>query len=364
MFRTRISKLRNLLKDKNIDAVLVSNFYNVLYLTGFKTLTTDEREAFVLVTENNMYLFTDSRYIQKNFEFRISNFKLRRLEPKKGLIAHLQEITKDEKIKNLGFEAEDLRFNEFNTLKQKLANVNFIPTAKLIIEIREIKDVDEIEKVKTSCLIADKCLLEISPLIREGISEKELAFKIEYWIKEKNYDLAFDPIVAFDKNSSIPHYNTKTGNAAAKKGSVILIDFGVKYKDYLSDISRMFFLGKPKDEIINIYNILLDAQEKTLKSVSKTDNLKDVDIFCRQLISKNRLLDYSHSTGHGVGLEIHEYPKISLNSQDIKKQNQVFTIEPGVYIEGEFGMRIEDTITIDNNLNPIILTKFPKSFRI
>ncbi len=354
----RISELRKKLKSLNLDAFIISNYYNILYLTGFKTLTTDEREAFVLVTNKNIYLFTDARYLEKNSS-RVMSYELKLLEPEKGLIFHLQEIIREEGIKELGFEAEDIKYNEFNSLKQKLVKTDLVPTAKLVIDIRKIKDEKEIEKIKKACEIGERCLQQISGLINEGVSEKEVAFKIEFWLKEKHFDIAFDPIVAVDANSAIPHYNTKTGEGRVKKGSIVLLDFGAKYKDYLSDISRIFFYGKPNSEIINIYNILLDAQEKTLQSVGNFSNLRDIDLFCRKLINDKKLPNYSHSTGHGVGLEVHEYPKVSLNSQDNKKENQVFTIEPGVYLEGKFGMRIEDTVVIKKGVAES-LTKFTK----
>ncbi|MBI4009263.1 aminopeptidase P family protein [Candidatus Roizmanbacteria bacterium] len=364
MYEQRVKRLREKLKEKNIESLLISNFYNVLYLTGFKTLTTDEREAFVLVTNNNMYLFTDERYLSKNDKFQMTNFKLKLIEPGKGLIVHLLEITSEEKIKTLGFEAEDLRFYEYQKIKEMLQSVILGPTDKIVASVREFKDQEEMSRVEKACQIGDQCLLEITKIIKQDISEREIAFKIEMWIKEKGYDLAFDPIVGIDVNSSLPHYNTKEGNGRVKKGSVILIDFGVKYKDYLSDVTRMFFFGEPSQEIIHIYNVLLNAQEKTIKELSIIESLRETDEFCRKEIIENKLPNYPHSTGHGVGLEIHEYPKVSMNSPDLKKEDQVFTIEPGVYFPEKYGLRIEDTVAIDKDLKPRILTQYSKSLMI
>ena len=196
-------------------------------------------------------------------------------------------------------------------------------------------------------------------------SEKEIAFKIEFWLKEKNYDLSFYPIVAIDKNSAVPHYDTRGGNnERGKKSSIILIDYGAKYRDYHSDTTRMIFAGKPTNEMINTYNNLLIAQEKTIKQLGFDNNPVSIDQYCRKLISDKGLPIYQHSTGHGVGLQIHEYPKISFTSTDVLLPNQVVTIEPGVYLDGKWGMRIEDTILIKENRQMEVLTEFSKEMLI
>ena len=362
MQQQKVEKLRKTLKEKNLDGFLVSNFYNILYLSGFKTLVDDEREAWMLITAKNSYLFSDSRYL--NVKSQNSNLKstsqiLKLITPEKGLVKHLQEIVVEEKIKNLGVEGDDLKLNEFNKLKQELKSVEIVPTEKLIIKQREIKDKFEIEKIRKACQIADKCLEDVVKTIKIGSSEKEIAFKIEFWLKEKNYDLAFYPIIAIDENSSVPHYNTRSGNnKKVKNGSVILIDFGAKYQDYCSDITRMIFVGKPNNEVLNIYQKLLSAQQKTIKQFSNETICKNLDSFCRQQLTNS--YSYPHSTGHGVGLQVHEYPKISQTSIDTLQQNQIFTIEPGVYNEGKWGMRIEDTILVKENKQIDVLTKFGK----
>lgn len=360
MYNKRFVSLTDKLRKMQIEAMLISNFYNILYLTGFKTLTTDEREAFVVVTHNNIYLFTDSRYLDNNYQSTINNLKLKLIEPQKGLLSHLQEIAETENIKTLGFEADDITYYEQMHIAQKLPNLKLIPTDRVILRLREIKDQNEVELVTKACETTDRCLKDIIPLINQGMSEKEIAFKIEFWLKEKGYELAFDPIVAIDKNSAVAHYDTKDGEGKVEKSSVILIDFGVKYKNYLSDSTRMVFYGNQNDRVIKAYNALLQGQEKTIERLDSSHYLREADEYCRKLIIDNRLPNYPHSTGHGVGLEIHEYPKVSFNSDDRKKINQVFTIEPGIYFPGEFGMRLEDTVAIDKDLKPSVLTKFPK----
>lgn len=357
----RIDKLRLMLAEKNIDALLVSNFYNILYLTGFKGLAPEEREAWVVVTKNNAYLMTDGRYYDQilNSKSEILNFVGRLITPEKNLIFHLREILAQVKIKKLGFESEDLKYAEYLKFKTLLTKVQFTATEKMIMALRAIKDDTEIMRIREACRIADECLTQIIKSIKVGQTEGEIAWKIEKWLKENDSDLAFYPIVGIDANSALPHYDTRAqGQKKVEKGSVILIDFGARYQDYMSDITRMIFVGKPKNEILKTYNLLLTAQLKTLDELKKSADPKHIDSISR------KSADYSHSTGHGVGLEIHEFPKISSLSTEKIVKNQIITIEPATYLPGKFGMRIEDTVWMKEALKPEVLTKFPKNLTI
>ncbi|OQY64697.1 hypothetical protein B6D29_04755 [Microgenomates bacterium UTCPR1] len=357
----RLDRLRKALKEKKLDAILVSNFFNILYLSEFKTLTENERESWLLLTADSCYVFSDSRYLDsKVLENNFITYLL--ISPENNLINYLDNIFKKERLVSCAIEEYDLKLYEFNLLKKYLQNISFIPTRQIIIRLRETKDNDEIQKIKKACEISDDCLKEVSKIITVGMMEKEIAFKMEFFIKEKGYDTSFYPIVAIDRNSAIAHYDTKiNGNEKVKIGSVILIDFGVKFQNYCSDITRMFFVGQVDTQIINTYNNLKASQQSLFQKgiVSQGKKLSDVDKYCRKLIADYELPDYSHSTGHGVGLEVHEYPKISSFSEDLSKKNQVVTIEPGVYFEGKWGMRVEDTVIVNED-GLEALTKFDK----
>ena len=353
MESSRIRKLREKMAEIKIDSLLVSNFYNILYLTGFKTLTTDEREAFALVTKNNMYLFTDGRYLSKNLQLPFSNFKLELIEPGKSVIMHLADIVDDEKLPSLAVEAEDLHVDEYKKLQKAFPAVNLLPVNNFIIKIREVKDREEIKKIQKACTITDQCLTAIVKTIKIDMTEKEIAFRLEMWLKKHGHDLSFDPIVAVNQNSAIPHYATKAGHGKVKKQSVVLIDFGAKYEDYQSDITRMVLIN-PSTEMINTYNKLRQLQEETIAQIRIGQPAKKLDEFSRQHHS------FAHSLGHGVGLEIHEYPKLSSQSADIIRPGQVFTVEPGIYLPRKYGMRVEDTVTIDATGRVAVLTRFPK----
>lgn len=373
--QARIKKLQNLFTSLNIDALFITNFYNILYFTGFRTLVPHEREAYVLVTREGVYIFSDGRYAD-NIKYPISNnqspiskqasisnkpiFKL--LTTEKGLMKHLQEIIVEEKIVKMGFEREDLKWSEYHTF-QKTLGVELVPQDRVGIKIRAMKETQEIEKIQKACEIGDECLSDISKLLRLDMSEKEIGWKIESWIRQKRYEVAFDPIVAVDVNSAVPHYDTKNGNGRVKRDSIILIDMGVKYEGYNSDITRMFFIGEQPEEVVSAYQILLDAQTKIIQHISKEKKLSELDSFCRKEVARYTLhdLSYPHSTGHGVGLEVHENPKVSGTSEEILQPGNVITIEPGIYIPGKWGMRIEDTVLITSENKAKTLTAYPKS---
>lgn len=362
MSNMRTKNTQKLIKDKSIDALLITNYYNIFYLTDFVSLSKDEREAYVVLTSNSIYLITDARYIDEKLLLNCKKFEVRVLilESNKRLMNQLQNIIVEEKIQRFGFEAESLNFSEYNALKEKLRDMELIPTHGLIGKQRATKDKDEIENITKACNLTDQCLEDVVPTLTVGQTEKEVSNLLKSWMMNNHCEEAFEPIVAVDQNAALPHYNTKTGNGIVKNGSLLLIDFGIMYNNYVSDITRMVSFGKPSAEIVDTYNKLLYAQQQTIKLISSTNELKNLDIFCRKVLKEKGLPNFSHSLGHGVGLEVHEYPRLSSLSDDVIQAGQVFTVEPGIYYEGKWGMRIEDTVYIDENQKPIILTKFPK----
>ncbi len=354
MYEDKLKQLRIYLQKQALDAILISNFFNILYFSGFETLTKDEREGFLFVTKKNAYLFTDARYTYSG-----SAAELRYLEPNNGLLNQLSSIYTNEMITAVDFEADDLKYNEYELINKTLATKRFVPTQGLGIMLREIKTSEELASIEKACKLTGVVLNEFLPYIKIGLQEREAAVVLERIIKGKGYGLAFDPIIAVDENSATPHYNTKNGSGSIAKNSVILVDFGISYDNYVSDITRMIFMKEAPNEAIEAYHVLHEVQKQTVKKVKICDSLKDIDIFCRDAIQKKGYPNYNHSTGHGIGLEIHEYPKVSFNSSDKKRENQVFTIEPGIYMNGKWGLRLEDSVVVQNG-EARILTPFPK----
>lgn len=358
MYEARITKLRAVLREKNLDAILLSNFYNISFFTGFQSLTENEREAFVLVAPKNVYLFTDARY---TYEGELAT--LRYLEPSRGLLTQLTELCLTEKIGRVGFESEDLTHNEYHLLTTGLPAVQFFPTSQLGVRVREVKEEGEISYIKTACEVTDMVLKDIVSVITVGMREKEIAYKMDSMIKARGYEPSFDPIVAVDANAAIPHYNTKKGNGVVADTSVVLIDFGVEYRGYSSDITRMVYMKNAPVEALTAYEILAKTQQETIDKAYSVTKLQDLDLYCRKLLTEKGYPDFPHSLGHGLGLEVHEYPKVSFNSTDLKKDGQIWTVEPGIYVAGKWGARVEDTVTVKNG-QAIPLTLFSKDLLV
>lgn len=341
------------------DAFLVSNFYNIFYLTQFEGLSPSEREAYVLLVKGRKIIITDSRYNEGKHS---GDSELYVLKPEERAGEVVGRLCKENKIQTLGVETDDLKWIEVQQM-QKLG-IELVPLAHVFSPKRSIKLEEEIFAIKQACHIGDSVLRDITPYIHPGQTEKEIAWLLEKMVREGyGAEIAFDPIVAVDANAAIPHYNTKKGNGIVQESSLILIDFGVKFHNYCSDITRMVVVGDVSSEITSPYEKLLVVQENTIKKLNTTTSLKEADAFCRSELEKSGLPNYSHSTGHGVGLEVHEAPRLSAVSEDVKVEGQVFTVEPGVYYPGKWGMRIEDTVMVSMEGEIEVLTRFPKELK-
>lgn len=351
----RLSKVKELLSKQHLDAVLISSVPNIIFLTGFSSFSSFEREAFLLITKDKQYVITDGRYSEA-VESKIKGFKLQEIALKSPFETVIKDIIQKHQIKIVGIEENNLTVSEYIKLKKYFKNLkNFNLNSQRII-----KDTDELKIIEKACNLGDKAFEYILGQIKPGISEKELAFKFECFVKERNADLSFKPIFAFSKNSSVPHH--ETGNTKLNKKDIILMDFGVKIDNYCSDMTRTVFIGKANEEEKKIYKTVLEAQKKAIDFLNSNPSKegKDVDKVVRDYIMSFGYPNIPHSTGHGIGLEVHEAPRLSLKSKDILKQNMVFSIEPGIYIPSKFGIRIEDLVTLDKN-SPKILTHSPKT---
>lgn len=345
-----------ILRDTKTDAFLVSQFFNILYLTKFETLSPHEREVYLLLVDNKKILITDARY-KGGYHSPDSELHILQQGEKIGEI--IQKFCIENNVKTLGCEANDLKWNEVESLQKLGIQLKFITNA--LSDSRSIKTEEEIFAIKQACHIGDQVLKDITPYIHPGQTEKEVAWIIEKSVREGyGAEISFDPIVAVDAHAAIPHYNTKKGDGTIKDGSLLLLDFGVKAHNYCSDITRMVAVGNVEDEIKKAYSHLLDIQQKTIQHTQTALTLKQIDDYCRHELQKYNLPNYNHSTGHGIGLEVHESPRVSAVSLDEKKEGQVFTIEPGIYLDGKWGMRIEDAVTVSAQGEIEVLTRFPK----
>lgn len=342
----RLKKLQQEINPQNLDAVLISKVANIIYLTSYSGFSNEEREAFLLVTPKKQFIFTDGRYSEAVRKL-IPNFDLIEISGKQKLKDLLDDLTRKLKIQKLGIEDTDLKVNEFKLIRKTIKNVKDFK----FHEHRSIKTKEEVELVKKACRTGDETFKFILTKIKKGISEKELMFLLENFIREKGFEPSFKTIVAFGENSAIPHH--QTGERKLKSGDFVLLDFGVKFKNYCSDMTRTLVFGKASEKQMQIHQTVKEAQEKSfeyLKSNFKK-NIKaaNLDEISRNWILKKGFPSIPHSLGHGIGIEVHEHPFLSLNSKEILKEGMVFSIEPGIYIPEFGGVRIEDLFVIEKN---------------
>jgi len=332
-------ELKTELKILKLDCFLITSFQNIFYLTKYEGFSKDEREAIILITKTNNYLLTDKRYLN---ELQIlKDFELVEISPTNSLSKTLTKISNENHLKSAGFETNNLTFNENKKFKKIFKN--FKPLENTIEKLREIKTKEEIEKIKKACNLSDLGFSFILEHIKENITEQELATKFEIFLKEKHADVSFKPIIAFGKNSAVPHHlNSKI---KLKKGNIVLIDIGAKTQGYSSDMTRTVIFGSPPLKFKRMYQTVLDAQRVAVEAIYKS-NLKikasDVDKTARQYIIDKGFEPIPHSLGHGIGIQVHEKPSLSPKSKSILKSGMVFSIEPGIYLNGYGGVRIED----------------------
>ncbi|MBI4064856.1 aminopeptidase P family protein [Candidatus Gottesmanbacteria bacterium] len=383
--------IARLLKD--IDALLITNSTNIRYLTGFVGAAPQEREAYALLTQNLGYLFTNSLYREsaKNIQCPMPNVQwkpveISREEPFEKKLA--QVLTRSDpalqgptlRSIRLGFEENDLTVTEFTKLQKELKGIKLIPTQGIVEKLRMIKRDDEIDNIRQASKLTDLCFDYIIKKLKPDVTEWQIVWEIEAFIRTRGAELAFSPIAAFGKNSSQPHYDPKRSDLLRLKGptlqkqDVILLDFGARVNGYCSDMTRVVFVGKPKDEWVKAYEVVLTAQQCALKYL----HLKGIkahlpggvwasgaqlDRIARKIIERGGWPAYPHSLGHGVGLDIHEAPRLTIKKDHKLKPYMVITVEPGIYIEGQYGIRIEDLVLLKRD-GIEILSKSPKELTI
>lgn len=338
----RIQKVRKLLSENKIDALFISSAYNIRYLSGFDGFGTHEREGFALLTHSNLYICADPR-LSEGARKNSRGATIIEFGSGKKLIPQLQEILDKEKVQVLGFE-ENLTYSEYKRFK-KLKNIKFKLSEDIIEFVRAEKDLEELQKLQKACKLTDDCFSHILKFIKHGITELGVAWEMEKFLRENGGDLAFPTIVAFAENSAVPHH--KTSNKILSKNSIILLDFGAKVDGYCADMTRTIHFNKASDEFKKIYEAVRIAQQLPFSTALNELTPEFIDKTARDFVISQGFPSVPHSVGHGVGLEVHELPHISPGFKEIIKPNTPFTIEPGIYIPGFGGVRIEDTVFFD-----------------
>lgn len=329
------------MKEKNLDILFISKPENMFYISGFTG------EGFLIVSKDKVSLFTDFRYVeQAKKEAPASEI----IDITTTLLSkNFMRIMQNYDVKNLGIESHYLTVKNYHRLKEYFKNVNLINVEGMIEKLRSIKEPEEILAIERAQSITDKTFSHIINYIRPGVLELELASEIDYFMKKNGAEkTAFETIVVSGIRGSLPH-----GTPTDKKlevGDAITMDFGAKFMGYCSDMTRTVFLGRPDKMQEKIFNIVLEAQKTALEYIKPGLLGKAVDKKARKLIEKHGYGEnFGHSLGHGVGIEVHEEPRLSKKSMVKLEPGMVVTVEPGIYIENFSGVRIEDLVVITEN---------------
>ena len=320
----------DILEKYGVDAALVTTAPNTFYIGGYES-----SNCRILLTRGENYFFTDMRYYEEATDFLKGNFNV--------CLGGLQEIvglTSRLGIKSLGVEY-GVTYAEYSEIRQLFSDIGIVAIDGALAEMRAVKSAREISLIKCAQKVTEQAFDEILPFIRKGVTEIEIAAKLEYAILSRGCELAFDSIVAFGENGSKPHAHRSM--RALGEGEFVTMDFGAKYKGYCSDMTRTVALGTVDGAKARAYDAVLEANLAAEKVIRPDLKCCDVDAVARQSLAKHGLDGYfTHSLGHSLGVEIHEMPSFSPRCQDRLVAGNVITVEPGVYLPGQFGIRIED----------------------
>lgn len=356
---SNIKKIQQGLANQEFDAVILTNQINRLYATGF-----DSSAGALFITATNAWFFTDSRYFEAA-QAAISDAQVtlinRNLSKEDQYKVQIGKLVDEHGVKNVACEEKLLTYFEY-TEWGKALNAKLVPLNRFITDMRAVKSKEDLECMKKSQRISEKAFEEILPLIKPGITEKQLAAELVYRILKHGADtVAFKPIVVSGAKSSYPHGTP--GDVEISNG-FLTMDFGARVKGWCSDTTRTVCIGKPTDEMIKVYDTVLEAQLAAIDYAKAGLIGKDLDNAARSVITKAGYGDYfGHSLGHSIGLEVHELPSASATSEDVLPVGAVLTMEPGIYLPGRFGARIEDTVFLHENGNEN-LTSTPKTLLV
>lgn len=349
-----MNKYNVLLEKAKVDVLWISNEYNKRYITGF-TGTTSE----VFITKDQIYILTDGRYKTQVAEQVKEGVEILITETPKSYLENTKDFLKGYKI--VGVESEHVSYAMFNKLSEQIS-AEVVGVVGAIEELRAIKDDTEMTLIKKACQISDDCYKYVYENIKPGMTEIEIQVMIESYHILNGGESICHTIVATGENAAKPHAVPTTRKVV--EGDIITLDIGVFYEGYCSDMTRTFFLGEAKDEELKkIHGIVLEANRLQTEAVKAGVVCKDIDAIGRDYITSQGYGDkFIHGTGHGMGLEVHEEPYVAIGVETILEAGNVITIEPGIYIEGLGGVRIENDILVKEDGHEI-LNKSPMGYK-
>jgi Xaa-Pro aminopeptidase len=362
LYRKRLEQLQHLLSEKGCDGLIIEDQINLYYLTGI-SLSSGK----LMIHAGGAHLIVDNRYLEMCKK--ASPFPVLLMESGQSL-SDLFSLPELASLKSIAFNTDNTTYGGFLQLQKAVSNFNaktqkgltLKPIENPVAKLRMVKDVQEIAILREAAKLGSEGFDFVCTLLKENVQEAEIAVELEiFWKRRGGKKVAFDPIIAFGANSSMPHY--RVGSERLQKGKSILIDIGVNYAHYHSDMTRVVYFGDPDPKLLAIHEIVQTAQKYALDLCRPNTLIGELDAVAREYIAGHGYGgNFSHSLGHGVGLEIHESPTIRNHppySEMPLAKGMVITVEPGIYLPGIGGVRIEDTvvITADGHEN---LTNRPK----
>lgn len=336
---TMLGYVRKKMSVLNLDAYVIFNDINISYLTGVNA-----SDSWLLILPKQAYYLTDARYTEEVNAVLPRGIKVHQYA--KSFYHSVFELCVKAHVKTLGFDDNHISLARFKVLK-KTCPKGMALTAKpgLIEWMRETKSKEELDCIRQALVIHRAALKYIKPHLKPGVTEQDVLLKLENYIRKRGVTFSFSPIIASGPNSAFPHAHVT--DRKLRKNEPILVDMGVNYKGYMSDLTRMFFLGRMHKHFEGIVEHVTHAQQCAIQHIKAGVNAADVDAQARNYLKQNDLAQYfGHSLGHGVGREIHENPRLSFNNHQPLRENMIVTVEPGVYLPQQFGVRIEDMVRV------------------
>jgi Xaa-Pro aminopeptidase len=338
--------VRDVLKEKRLTGLLVSNAENRMYLSGFTGSA-----GYLFITQDDAVLATDFRYVEQAGR-QAPEFRVVRIG---GSADWFPQLVAELGVGRLGFESDDMTVDSHQRMTRALRDgatsggrrFSMVATAGLTEEVRAFKDASEVALIQRAIDISDQAMNAVAPTIEAGQTEADVAWRLERTMRELGADsLAFDIIVGSGPNGALPHH--RAGERVIQEGEPIVIDMGARYQGYNSDLTRTVVVGEPDETLRRVYDTVLGAQLTAIATVQPGMTGVDADGLARKVIEDASYGDsFGHSLGHGVGLAVHEYPRVGPGAQGVLKEGMVFTIEPGIYIPGWGGVRIEDVVVLE-----------------
>ncbi len=351
----RINEITDLMKERRMDILIIGTSSDLEYLTGLSSMVCERFKALFITKDKGYFFICPQLYYEETRQVLGEDATIFVWQDSEGFLKAIEEAGKDYFFlegTTIGIN-DAIRGIDMLAIKAKVA-VSFVDGSSLMEEIRQIKDPEEAALLKKSSEIADEVAREIMTYIKPGLTEGDIARRIKALFLEKGAeDIAFEPIVASGPNSSMPHYNGYSRRI--QQQDIIVLDFGGRYQGYCSDMSRTVFIGEPTDKQRSVYEIVLRANLAAEELVKEGIKASEVDKRARDIIKEAGYGEhFLNRTGHGIGTAIHEAPYIKENNDTLLQEGMAFSVEPGIYIAGEFGIRIEDIVLVENGKGSIL----------